>query len=764
MRAESASATGSEQPGSASDLSDGHGRGRGSAVRFFSTGAALWLLAAGGAVSLHIRTRQSVWHDPTFPLVGKISLLGLELALLAYPCVIIALPLFVLLGSPGGGGPRGGGMRRGDRKPSADARQFAGKALRLARWIGALAVLWFPALAYAASWASLRSTGHFLSAPLVRVWWSNPVQIIQHATHMEPLTLVILPLGTLAFAGGGIWLLYRTRAPRSGPWGWALSGAAMVLVAACVLLPDRIGWAAVDGFLRARRAEATGPLVGLIADVRSRSAFSHDSIFLSVEPVVDLPPILSMSEYAAGLPRGWTGDGDTSSTRRYNVLLVVVESLRSDQLETFGGERPVMPTVDAIAASGRRFTRHYTQASHSDYADPTVLSSHYPLRSNVYHVYPEVPPYPRVLIYDVLTSLGYRAGIFSSQNEAWGGMKHYLDTGSLDRFVHSETYDGPTYVPDRDEGFAGWAKGTRRSGKIDDRFTVNEAIEWIGEAEQPFVLYMNLQNSHVPYVVPSDFDPPFGSGRVSFPILFGSFPEDSVQAVKDLYASSLAYVDSQLARLIEFLEESGRMDETVIVITADTGQAFYEHGFTSHAGALYDEVMRVPLVIRSPGLEPGEESGLSQHIDIPPTVLGLLGLPPHPSFQGVDVLAADGTSTGLATDGPAEHLSEGVAGEPGGRSVFLVGQALEEQYSLIEGRWKLIFDAKLGEYQLYDLEMDPGELTDLSMARPELVGELARRLQAWRKAQLQYYSDPTAYRTRYPPRLRGARSIVSSDG
>ena len=148
--------------------------------------------------------------------------------------------------------------------------------------------------------------------------------------------------------------------------------------------------------------------------------------------------------------------------------------------------------------------------------------------------------------------------------------------------------------------------------------------------------------------------------------------------------------------------------------------------------------MHVPLVIRSPGLEPGEESGLSQHIDIPPTVLGLMGLPPHPSFQGVDLLATS-------------------AGEPAERSVYLVGQALEDQYALVEDRWKLIFDAGLGEYLLFDLEADSGELEDLAMKRPEIAARLATRLQGWRKAQLQYYSDPAAYQSTYPPRMRGVR-------
>ena len=77
-------------------------------------------------------------------------------------------------------------------------------------------------------------------------------------------------------------------------------------------------------------------------------------------------------------------------------------------------------------------------------------------------------------------------------------------------------------------------------------------------------------------------------------------------------------------------------------------------------------------------------------------------------------------------------------------------------------RWKLIFDARLGEYRLYDLYDDPGELADASAEGPETVTRLARRLQAWRKAQLRYYSDPVAYLSTYPPRLVGVRDVASN--
>src|SRR4029450_7465633 len=82
----------------------------------------------------------------------------------------------------------------------------------------------------------------------------------------------------------------------------------------------------------------------------------------------------------------------------------------------------------------------------------------------------------------------------------------------------------------------------------------------------------------------------------------------------------------------------GMWDNTIIVLTGDHGQAFYEHGFASHASAIFDEVMKVPLVIRAPQVKPGTEVRLAQHVDIAPSILGLLGLPVHPSFQGIDLI------------------------------------------------------------------------------------------------------------------------------
>jgi arylsulfatase len=417
------------------------------------------------------------------------------------------------------------------------------------------------------------------------------------------------------------------------------------------------------------------------------------------------------------------------------VLLLTVESLRADQLRAYGGNRDVMPALEKLANEARVFLNTYTQSGHTNYATIIPLSSHYPLRSATAHVYPKNPTYPRVLIYDVLKVLRYRTAIFSSSNENWGGMINYLETGGLDRFIHAANSKKPTYLMQGDTGFAIWARETKHAGSLDDRSTVDEAIQWIDNTgNEPFFVAMNLQNSHLPYPVPPDFPRRFGPAKLDFTIRFAHFPKDKSQVVKDVYADSLAYVDSQIGRLFQHLRNKNKWDNTLIVVTGDHGQAFYEHGFASHASAIFDEVMKVPLLIRAPGLKAGLDNRLAQYVDIAPSILGLLGLPVHPSFQGIDLFNTRPDSK---------------------RSAYLVAQTPDAyQYGIVRSGLKLIYDEREREYLLFNVATDPGEKTDIASAQPELVKELAQRLNTWRKLQIDYYSDPGLQAREYPPILK----------
>lgn len=392
-----------------------------------------------------------------------------------------------------------------------------------------------------------------------------------------------------------------------------------------------------------------------------------------------------------------------------------------------------MRTLESLAGEGRVFRNAYAQASHSDYSSPVPIVSQYPLRSSGPHIYPEPPGYPRVLIYEVLKALGYRAAIFSSQNEQWGKMINYHRIDGLDRFFHAETFDGPTYVMLGDIGMSNWVKQTGHAGSVDDRFTVQEAIRWIQSLPgQPWFLSLNLQNAHFPYVIPPDFPMRFGPARLDFPMLFGHFPRRKIPEVRGRYADSLAYVDQQVGTLVDFLKEKGLWEETVVVVTADHGQAFYEHGFATHAGKLYDEVVRVPLIVRGPGVEPALHDRPVQHVDIAPTLLNLLHLPEHPGFQGKSIWE------GGSKDG----------------AIYMVAQTgLAHQYAVVRNGYKLIYDVREGLYFLYDLSSDPAERIELSFRRPHILGQLAGRLHRWQQEQIEYYRDRARQSDEFPPVL-----------
>jgi arylsulfatase A-like enzyme len=182
------------------------------------------------------------------------------------------------------------------------------------------------------------------------------------------------------------------------------------------------------------------------------------------------------------------------------------------------------------------------------------------------------------------------------------------------------------------------------------------------------------------------------------------------------------------------LKATGQWDDTLVVLTSDHGQAFYEHGFAAHANAVFEECLRVPLLVRAPGLAPGVEAEENvQHVDVMPTVLRLLGLPPHPAPQGTDLLDPS---------------------RPVERSVFAMAHSpLAHQYTIIRGRHKLVYDARLDAYALYDLSADPGERTDRLPVSQDLARELADRLHTWRAVQIEYYADAMKQRLTYPPVL-----------
>jgi len=592
-------------------------------------------------------------------------------------------------------------------------------------------LVWVLVLGYVASWGMYGVVGKFLDAEGVAFWLAQPIQIFYWVDPYLAAALLVASIGlawTLA-----TWLPRRVARiePSSQQEFVRFTGALVLLALVGALLGEltmgrRLSPLVLEPPYLSLRDDRAGPFAHVLGQVAGSLRREPDAMARLDTIGIKRRPLVPMASYLRTV--------DRERVKRWNVVVIIVESLRANQLRAYGARRDVMPAVDALAGEARVYANAYTQASHSSYASPVPVSSHYPLRTRRTYTYPKDFPYPRVMMYDVLKPLDYGTGIFSSQNEHWEGMINYLQTAGLDRFFHPEVFKGPTYTMEGDTGFSSWVKSTKHAGSVDDHFTIDEAIRWVDERkEQPFFIALNLQNSHLPYVVPDGFPRRFGPAQPGFSVAFGMWPRDKAPVVKDLYADSLAYVDTQIERLLRHLRARGLWDRTVIVVTGDHGQAFYEHGFSAHASALFDEVMRVPLIIRAPGLSPGIDRRPAQHVDIAPSVFDLLGLLPHPSFQGMSLIR-----------GPQDP----------NRSLYMVVQTpLAHQYALVRGPYKLIFDVRGGRYLLFDLSSDPEERSDLAPSRPDLLEALANRLLAWRDAQVDYYARPARYTREYPPVL-----------
>jgi arylsulfatase A-like enzyme len=669
------------------------------AIKSAHHGLTLWA-AMGFTVAMGWLVPGTALGDVQLPFGMRLCLLAGEVCALAAGVAAVAAVLGLIAGTT----PARAG-RLGKAARAACGFLVAGGAL----------------FCYVGSWTLFWATGRFFDSSSLEFLLTNGWMAVDLAREMNPYLIAGVPLASLLGAGLALALAprLRTALPDRTRRILALATLGLVGISALAFLlgqgihhrmlwivesqPSSVRCPAATWY-EYRRDQSAGPLLHLAASlVRAEGRGS------SVGGTAELlrRPQIPLDKYVKGV--------DPKTARPWNVVHLMIDSLRPDQLMAYGGDREVMPRLEALARESTLFLDARTESSHTDYALPSPLSSHHPLRSTRVHRYPKNPPYPRVFLYDILKAVGYRTALFTSHDGHWGQMLNYLETGGLDHVFH-----------------AGGAVGAWNSGKTnDDAVTVREAIRWIrGAGRTPFFLHLSLQNPHLPYSVPEGWPRKFGAPQ-DFVMTFGHFPPDRARDVKNLYADALRYADDQLGLLFDDLRAQGLWDNTLIVVMADHGEAFYEHDVAAHASKIYDEVMRVPLILRAPGAPARTDSRPAELLDVPPTILELLGLPPHPSFQGLS----------LAGPRPAAPRSR----------YMLVQSPLATQYGIERDGWKLICDDEVRVQSLYDLRADPSERNDLALTRPEVLQDLLWRLSAWKAAQLDYYRSPGRMASEYPP-------------
>ncbi len=358
-----------------------------------------------------------------------------------------------------------------------------------------------------------------------------------------------------------------------------------------------------------------------------------------------------------------------------NVVFILLESITAERLGMYGYPLNVSPNMDALSEKSIVFTNAYTTATHSEYALPGLVSSRYIVRGDFRNTFTDNNP--RKFVWEVFKEKNYSTGYFSSQDDRWQNMNRYLNYDSLDSYSYSVSDE----VTDYGIGF---------SQKDYDHRTRQLATQWLSQAKEPFFIYLDFQATHEPYVYP-----------------------DGYEKFDHKYDNSLHYVDDQIGKIISYLQSTNKLNNTIIVITADHGHDLENrHDIAGHGLSIYNEELIVPALIFIPNVKPTVVHDPVSHIDFVPALLDLLGHPIPDEFQG-DVLRKN-------------------------RPIYFVTQSHKYKIGMVENNIKVIIDMHRNMIEVYDLERDPKELHKLSSKQYK---KQILKLLFWHFCQKEYYKN-----------------------
>jgi arylsulfatase A-like enzyme/tetratricopeptide (TPR) repeat protein len=366
-----------------------------------------------------------------------------------------------------------------------------------------------------------------------------------------------------------------------------------------------------------------------------------------------------------------------------DVLLVTVDTLRADALGSYGNTTAETPWMDRLAAGGVRFAQAHAQNVVTLPSHANILSGRYPLahgvRDNSGYRFPAAPD----TLATILKRAGYRTGAFVSAFP--------LDSRfGLDRGF--DVYDDRLGDPEARTAFL----MPERSGAR----TIAEAQRWRqAQGAGPTFTWIHLYEPHFPYTPPEPYATRFASSP---------------------YHGEVAYADALLGPVLEPLLRAGRDGRTLVILTGDHGEGLGEHGEQTHGIFAYETTLHVPLILYAPRLfGPLAAATRVRHVDILPTVLDALGLPPPADVSGRSLLGIANGAEGSADASYFEALSSSV------------NRGWAPLTGLAQGRWKLI-DLPLPE--LYDLEADPHETRNIAATRTTEMETLRAQLARMRGA------------------------------
>ncbi len=390
-----------------------------------------------------------------------------------------------------------------------------------------------------------------------------------------------------------------------------------------------------------------------------------------------------------------------------NVLLVVCDTLRADRLGCYGNDRRTSPFLDALASRSTRYTRAFASAPWTLPTHASLFTGMHPFEHGV-HTYE--PNHTRENLRPLADAHLTLAEVLAERGWSTGGI------------ISNMGWFDPVFQ--LDQGFDDWQLARSYASRLNLR-----VARWLDEVgDDPFFLFVNYTDTHYVYntrpVDDLDVVPDRDEGELLHALTEavlageGPVPAELRQRVLDQYDTAVANLDDGLEGLVGLLRERGLLDDTLLVITSDHGEFFGEHRLVEHSKDVYDEVLRVPLVVKAPGQRTGRvDDRPTSSADVAGLVLSLLP----------DALVGDARPLFPNLPGEAPVVSENYWARLKDLQADWGHRFDRTRHVLVEWPWKFIASSD-GAHELYDLAADPAESEDRVDDEPERAAAMAARL------------------------------------
>ncbi|MEO8448702.1 MAG: sulfatase [Gemmatimonadota bacterium] len=389
-----------------------------------------------------------------------------------------------------------------------------------------------------------------------------------------------------------------------------------------------------------------------------------------------------------------------SDPKAPNILLLILDTVRAENLGLYGYQRPTTPMLDGFAARGAVFERAFAASSWTLQSHASFFTGRLPNELSADFVTPldAAPP----TLAEVLRDHGYlTAGFVANHTYA------SAETGLARGFIHYEDYRLTLHQVLLSSELRQIAEGGRSKMRIRDHHPTSAAVEtdlaltWLSRNAgqgHPFFAFINYMDAHLPYRTPPEVVQRF----------VGAHPK------VDGYDAAIAYLDQELGGLFRRLEASGLLANTIVIITSDHGEQLGEHGLSDHGNSLYIQLLHVPLVVVGPGRVPAgvRVADPVSLRDIPATVLALAGFAGSAAMGGRSLTRYWDSTVSPGARAESLLVAE-VARRPPGAVKMLNGAG--KMWSVVGGQHHYIASHD-GSEELFNYWSDPGESIDIMNA------------------------------------------------